>query len=366
MKKKHVVVSVTNHLVTDQRVHRTCTTLHSMGFKVTLVGRKWPSDFLLQPRLYSTKRFLLPINKGFLFYAFYNIRLFFYLLFTNTDVLLSNDLDTLPANFLVSRIKRIPLVYDSHEYFTEVPELINRPRIKKIWEKIERFILPRIKNAFTVSDSIAKIYKTKYNTDFKVIRNLPEYIESTTLEDNNKKNIVLYQGALNMGRGLEKLIEAMPLVENAILHIIGDGDITNELKERVAKKNLSHKVVFVGRVSFMNLREYTCKATIGVSLEEDMGLNYRFALPNKLFDYIHAGLPVLVSPLPEMKKMVEQYNIGIVLSKHTETEIASALNQMLSHKKELNQWSTNAKVAAQNLCWQKEEIKLKAIFATFI
>lgn len=366
MKKKHVVVSVTNHLVADQRVHRTCTTLHSMGFKVTLVGRKWPSDFLLQPRSYTTKRFLLPINKGFLFYAFYNIRLFFYLLFTNADVLLSNDLDTLPANFLVSRIKRIPLVYDSHEYFTEVPELMNRPGVKRCWEKIESLILPRIINAFTVSDSIAEAYKRKYNIAFEVIRNVPEYVQNIIPEVIYDENIILYQGALNVGRGLEKLIEAMYFVENATLQIIGDGDITNELKELVVKKKLNHKVVFIGKVSFENLRDYSRKATIGVSLEEDMGLNYRFALPNKLFDYIHAGLPVLVSPLPEMKKMVEQYNIGIVLSKHTETEIASALNQMLSHKKELNQWKANAKAAAQNLCWQKEEIKLKTIFATFV
>lgn len=365
MKKKHVVVSVTNHLVTDKRVHRTCVTLHSMGFKVTLVGRKWPSDTLLQPRLYSTKRFLFPVNNGFLFYAFYNIRLFFYLLFTTTDVLLSNDLDTLPANFLVSRIKRIPLVYDSHEYFTEVPELIHRPGVKKIWEKIESFILPRLKNAYTVSDSIADAYNRKYNTDFKVIRNLPEYVGSYTSEENND-NTVLYQGALNMGRGLEKLIEAMCYVESATLQIIGDGDISDKLKERVAKKNLHRKVIFVGKVPFEQLQEYTRKATIGVSLEEDMGLNYRFALPNKLFDYIHAGTPVLVSALPEMKKIVEQYQVGIVLKNHTETEIASALNRMLSNKKELHQWRANAKAAAQNLCWQNEEIKLKAIFAPFI
>lgn len=139
---KKLVLTVTNNLVSDNRVHKVATTLVGMGFDVTLVGRTWPSNSKLNPRNYSTRRFALLFNKGFLFYANYNIRLFFYLLYKRFDVILSNDLDSLTACFVASKITRANLVYDSHEYFTELPELVDRPFVKMTWEKIESFILP--------------------------------------------------------------------------------------------------------------------------------------------------------------------------------------------------------------------------------
>lgn len=366
MEGKHIVVSVINDLVTDQRVHKTCSTLQSMGFCVILVGRKLPDSLPLQPRNYITKRFFLPINKGFLFYAFFNLRLFFYLLFSKASVLVSNDLDTLPANYLVSFLRKIPLVYDSHEYFTEVPELINRPRVKYIWEKIEACILPHIKYAFTVSPSIAEAYNKKYKIDFKVIRNLPEYNEQKNNSVENPNNTILYQGALNVGRGLENVIEAMQYVENATLQIIGDGDISEKLKLHAIEKNVNSKVQFIGKIPFDKLKEYTQKATIGLSVEEAKGLNYQFALPNKLFDYIHANIPVIVSHLIEMEKIVCEFDIGVVLKENTSKEIAKTINEILSNKEKLNNWRANTQNAAQILCWQNEELKLKAIFTPFI
>ncbi|MCA1760901.1 MAG: hypothetical protein LC658_14130, partial [Bacteroidales bacterium] len=121
--KKRIIVSVTSDLVSDNRVHKTCTTLGEMGFEVLLVGRKLAGSQPLSPRNYQTKRIKLFFNKGPLFYACFNFRLFCLLLFSKCDLLLSNDLDTLPANFLASKLKNKPLVYDSHEFFTEVPEL---------------------------------------------------------------------------------------------------------------------------------------------------------------------------------------------------------------------------------------------------
>ena len=170
---KKIIVSVTSDLVSDNRVHKVCTTLNNMGFEVLLVGRKLPGSLPVDARQYAVKRFNLVFHKGPLFYAAYNFRLYLFLLFSNFDILLSNDLDTLPANFIASKVKNKPLVYDSHEYFTEVPELINRPRVKKVWEWLEKKMIPNIKTAFTVCNSIAKIYEAKYGTPFKVVRNLP-------------------------------------------------------------------------------------------------------------------------------------------------------------------------------------------------
>ena len=126
---RRVIISVVSDLVTNQRVLRTALALHSKGLIVTLVGRQMRSSLQIPERPYQTKRFKLGFETGPLFYAFYNIRLFFFLLFSKADILVTNDLDTLLPNFIISRLKKSVLFYDSHEYFTEVPELVNRPRI---------------------------------------------------------------------------------------------------------------------------------------------------------------------------------------------------------------------------------------------
>ena len=171
--KKRVIVSVTNDLVSDNRVHKTCMSLTNMGFNVLLVGRLLPGSPILTPRSYSVKRMKLFFHKGFLFYACYNMRLILLLLFTSFDLLLANDLDTLPANFLVSRLKNKPLVYDSHEYFTEVPELVSRHKVRCVWEWLERKMVPKLKYAYTVSGSIAETYTNKYGVEFRTVRNCP-------------------------------------------------------------------------------------------------------------------------------------------------------------------------------------------------
>ncbi|MCF6185522.1 MAG: glycosyltransferase [Bacteroidales bacterium] len=195
-KKQKIIISVTNDLVADNRVHKVADSLIKFGFEILLVGRKLPGSLHVN-REYKTKRFKLLFNKGAMFYAFYNIRLFFFLLFAKADIFLSNDLDTLPANFIASKIRNKKLVYDSHEYFTEVPELVNRPKIKRIWENTEKRILPKIKFLYTVCNSIADIYNKKYGINMKVVRNIPEcekvfkYEKPELPEDITGKKIIL-------------------------------------------------------------------------------------------------------------------------------------------------------------------------------
>ena len=154
------IVSVTNDLYTDQRVHKVCLFLESQGYSVLLVGRKRKNSIPLPERSYATKRLNLFFDSGVKFYAEYNMRLFFLLLFKRVKILVSNDLDTLLANYTVTKFKpNVQLCYDSHEYFTEVPELINRPRVQKIWEGIEAWIFPKIKSIYTVNNSISKLYQ---------------------------------------------------------------------------------------------------------------------------------------------------------------------------------------------------------------
>ncbi|MFP5470625.1 MAG: glycosyltransferase [Bacteroidia bacterium] len=351
--KNRAIITVTNDLVTDQRAHKIALTLVEMGYDITLVGRQFNHSKELQ-RTYNTKRFKLLFNKGFLFYACYNIRLFFYLIVNPADLIWSCDLDTLSACYLSSKIKKSKLVYDSHELFTEVPELNNRPTIKKIWLIIEQWIFPKLKIIFTVSHSIAKIYSEKYKVDVRVVRNLPfkkDFLGSFS----DRENIILYQGAINLNRGVEELVLAMNMVSNASLLIVGDGDVINSVKELVRLNNLENKVKFFGKVPFEDLDEISNQAILGVSLEKSSSKSYAYSLPNKVFDYIKNGVPVLVSNLPEVKKIVEQYNVGQVLNEISPKEIADKINVLLSSKEMLQHYSKNCVEAHQELNWEHEK-----------
>lgn len=360
---KRILVSVTNDLVTDQRVHKVCTTLTQMNFDVLLIGRKFTNSKKIN-RAYPTTRIKLLFNTGFLFYAEYNFRLFFKLLFLKKEILLSNDLDTLLPNYLISSIFRKKLVHDSHELFTEVPELINRPFVQKFWLKIEAFILPKLKNCYTVSDSIAYYYNTKYHVNFCVIKNLPHKINSCKIEsfpfNSKNKKIILYQGAINKARGLELMIEAMKFLENIIFVIIGSGDLESKIKQQITSLNFENKIKFLGEISPYNLEKLTPLADLGISLEEDYGLNYKYALPNKLFDYIQAEVPVLVSNLPEMKKVVKEHAIGEVVVSRKPKKLANQINTIL--QKEKGFYSEQLKAAGNKLIWKNEEEKLKNLF----
>jgi glycosyltransferase involved in cell wall biosynthesis len=301
-----------------------------------------------------------------LFYAEFNIRLFLLLLFSKSDVLLANDLDTLPANFLAAKLKNKKLVYDSHEYFTEVPELIKRPRTKRIWEWIERKTVPAVDDAYTVCDSIAEIYTKKYSINFKVVRNVPIPEEIKPKVKARSHKIILYQGALNTGRGLQQAILAMQFIKDAKLLLVGDGDIARELKTLVSEKNLNAKVEFAGRMSIEDLKKITPQADVGLSIEEDRGLNYRYTLPNKLFDYAHAGVPVVVSNLPEMAAIVKKYQIGEICRKLNPEELASTIIEVLRNGEKRKFWKANLVHAATELNWVNEEIIVKKIYSPFL
>lgn len=356
---KKIIVSVSNDLTTDQRVAKVCNTLVNAGYKIVLIGRKLSESKDLN-RKYTTKRIKLLFNSGFMFYAEFNIRLFFVLLFFKKDMLLSNDLDTLLPNYLVSKFQNKRIVYDSHELFSEIPELVHRPFIKKCWTSLESWMLPKLKNTYTVCNSIANYYNNKYESNFKTILNLPtqkELIKGSFPFSVEGKKIILYQGAINIGRGLEFMIETMQFLQNHILVIIGTGDIFNQLKKQVTHKNLQNKVFFLGRIEPDELHKITPLADVGISIEEDLGLNYKFALPNKIFDYIQAEIPILVSDLPEMKHVVLKYNVGEIVQERTPEKLANQI-MVLTQK----DFSAALKKAKTTLIWENQEEKLLKIF----
>ncbi len=371
--KKRVVVSVINDLVTDQRVNKVCQTLVSIGCDVLLVGRRLQNSPEMDSREYGYRRMKLFWERGPLFYAEFNIRLFCFLLFRKSDMLISNDLDTLLPNYLVSRIRKTPLVYDSHEYFTEVPELVSRKRVQKVWKFIERNLFPKLTDTITVNDSIANLFERDYGIKPTVVRNIPRGL---TAIDNITRNslglpdnvpILILQGSgINVQRGVEELIEAMVYVNDAILLIIGGGDVINKLKEMVEYHKLVSRIIFKPRLPYHEMMKFTSVANLGLTLDKPLNLNYMYSLPNKLFDYIQAGIPVLSSRLPELEKIITKYKIGDFIKDHDPVNIAEKINHMLSNQDLMDEWKKNCIFASKELVWENEEKSLIKIYRKYV
>ena len=350
-----ILVFATTDLVSDQRVHRTALTLHQVGHDVLTIGRRLDSTPNKIDRKYKVKHFRMVFRKGFLFYLFFNLRVFNYLLFHRFDLVCSNDLDTLLGCRLGCMIRRKPVVYDSHELFTEIPELIDRPLIRGIWRSIERIFLKGVKFSSTVSDGIANEYKKRYGIKMEVIRNVP--FRNENFGHKSTRPTIIYQGALNKGRGLELAIEMIKYLPCYYLIIVGGGDLELKLRKLVIELDLVDRVEFRGRLNQEKLHELTCKAWLGLSLEEDMGLSYHFALPNKLFDYVQAQIAVLVSNLPEMAKIVGEYGIGLVASTRNPKELADLVANFFEDKNRREITYDNINKAFNILIWGERKIE---------
>jgi len=364
--KKRIYLAVTNDIQGDQRVHKTATTLKRNGWDPMVVGRRLPESNQLT-REYFIHRFRLYFNKGPLFYFFYNLRLLVFLLFRPFELLVANDLDTLPGIWLCAKLRRKPFIYDSHEYFTEVPELVDRPRIKRFWKTLEQFLMPKVRYMITVNDSIAQLFVDEFSIKPLVIKNLPVLANWSNqsagmMSKPSEKPIILYQGALNIGRGLEQMIEAMKLLPDYYFVLIGGGDLEDTLKQMVKDLELSDRIWMPGRIELEKLPFYTRMASVGISLEQDIGLNYRLSLPNKLFDYMHAGLPVLVVDLPEIARIVRDVDFGLIITDCAPINIASSINEMFDDTKRLQNWAMNASRAAQEYCWEHQEEGLLQLY----
>jgi len=363
---KRIVLSATNDLFCDQRIDKVCKSLTKNGFHVTVVGRRYNNSPILPPRDYHVKRLHLFFKKGPFFYAEFNLRLFFYLLFIKVDILVANDLDTLLPNVLVKKMRNKKLVFDAHEYFCGILEIQHRPRVKKIWQRIEKFCFPKTDVVVTVSKSIADKYQEEYGKNVSVVRNIPvlEIRENMNVTDNDKPVIILQGNAIHKDRGGEEIVEALPLINNANLLIVGQGDMIPKMKARVTELNLQERVAFIGTVTPEKLRTYTTSADLGIALDKNVSLNHYYSLPNKLFEYIHAGTPVISSDLPERKRIIEQYDVGVVVPDLEPATVANAINSILNNKEKLNQLKANCMAATQELNWENEEKLLLKLYLT--
>jgi len=356
--KGTIVFSITNYIAGDQRMQRICAALISNAFHVTLIGRKPKEPNDLADYLFETRQISCFFSKGKAFYFEYNFRLFWRLLFTKADIFGAVDLDTILPVLAVAWLKGKRATYDAHEYFTEVPEVYARQAIRKIWKTVERFALPKMDAHYTVTESIALLFKAEYNLNFTVIRNLSRLKENRPGTAGEK--FILYQGALNRGRGLEKLIEAMPSIDMN-LKIAGRGDVEMELHALVKKLGLQEKVNFLGFLNPDQLDQISYQAFLGYNLLENQGKSYYYSLANKTFDYMQAGIPVLCSPFPEYLALEQEYSF-IYFSELTVSEIIRSVNFLINNPTEYEIRKQAALEAKQVLNWEMEQIKLAQIY----
>jgi len=365
-----ILSAVLNNIETDQRLDKVCHSLLKFGFDVELIGTTLKGKPNLN-KPYQTFLIEQKNQSSIKMYAEFNYKLFFLLLkkVDKQTVLLANDLDSLLPFYLVSKIKNLPLVFDSHEIFSELPSLHNRPKTKKVWKTLERFLVPKIKYFYTVSDGYANWFRKEYGANPAVIRNVPNRTKLNDKqnliffrlpENPNNEKILLYQGAINMSRGIDKMIKAFQYVNNCQFWIAGEGPKKTEYEQLVKELNLTNRIHFLGNIPPKTLKTITPLADVGMSMEEDLGLSYRYALPNKLFDFIQAGVPVLATNLPEIKKTVQEYKVGKVIENHSPKHLAEKLQEILTEGKK--SYQENIIKAASELCWENEEKKLKIIF----
>lgn len=356
---KKIIVSVISDLVTDQRVQKECNTLHKMGYQVLLVGRKSDRNFVLKELAYKTIRFQNLFAKGPWMYLVFNVQLFVYLLFAKADILWANDLDTLLPNFIVSRLKKSTLIYDSHEYFTES---VYKRSSKKLWEMLEQKLFPRLKNVITVNNSIKNIYENKYNVPVTVIRNVPYPFKRTNTGNVSvlpaqTKNLIIQGMGLNENRGSEEAISMMQhLPDDFHLYFVGSGTILDKLKKMVVDLKLQLKISFIDPLPYDKMMHITMQGFLGLIFEKiDVSHEHLFSLPNKLFDYVHAGIPVLSTEAVEIKSIITQFNIGTFVHNLNPEEMAKKVMEISEDKEKYYLWKRNTVTASKDLNWENEE-----------
>jgi glycosyltransferase involved in cell wall biosynthesis len=259
-----------------------------------------------------------------------------------------------------SRKSGFRFVYDSHEYFTEVPELEGRGLVKNIWSRIGHFGIPRARAAYTVGPRLASELTKKYDRQFGVVRNVPPLENLATVSFVKRKPWIFYQGALNKGRGLEAMISAMHNIEGLKLVLAGEGDLSTSLRDLVARSNLGDKVEFLGRIEPEQLKEITREVLIGVNLLEKRSRSYYYSLANKFFDYMHAGTPSITMAFPEYIEIMKSYDVGIAIESLDPVSIQTAI----THLRDPDHWSRCSAAsthAARMYNWQNEEKVLLGI-----
>jgi glycosyltransferase involved in cell wall biosynthesis len=273
-------------------------------------------------------------------------------------------MDTLPAARIAGILKRKPVIFDGHEFFSELPELHKRKLVKNIWWLLEKIFLPGSNLFYTVSPGLVELYKQRLNCNFTLLRNLPLAKPTRAIPVLKSRQFkILYQGALNVGRGIKQTIEALKYLPGYKFIIVGQGDSTEELKNLTKNLSLESQVEFIGAVPFEALQEYQKDVMVGICIYEEMGLNHYYSLPNRIFDYMQSGIPVISSHFPDMANIVKGNNTGLVINDIEPRNVAAAIREACENMELRKTWQKTIPAAAAKFIWENEEHKMQQVKA---
>ncbi len=369
----HICMVAFSDLRFDYRIFREATSLHGAGHSVTIIAAAFSAAPLDGWDAFDTH--LIPIDRSRslrLLYPLFWRRVGQILEHVRADAYHAHDLDALWPCARAARRSRRPLIYDSHEFWTEQSSLVNRPLMRGIWNLLEGRLVERVDRAITVSPSIAHSLEKRYPSlgSIAVLRNLPLYKPHEqsdrirqTLGLAPDRPIVLYQGGFLTGNGLREQIRAAGAFGDAAFVLIGDGPCEAELKELVRSLQFEERVYFIDRVPFHQLHAYTCSADLGLCLIKGTGQSFYYSLPNKLFEYMMGGLPVLASNFPEMQRVVEETGAGVVADPSDGEAIGRAVHALLSDEQGRARQREAALRAAQQFNWEREAEGLVQLYA---
>lgn len=376
----NISMIVLNPFTHDARVAKEANTLQKSGHRVT-VNALWAKGLPEQETSiegYKIRRVRVKARERRLFPGAAWLEMLPKLIsdigFQHPDVIHAHDLNALiPASLAASRIK-VKLIYDSHEFETGRDAESSRANRFKgwFWGQMERILIHRAQAVITVSPSIANALTNKYKIATPaIIRNCPESLPipprgilRAQLHIPPEMPIVLFQGVLGPDRGLIPLVYAIAQVPDCCLVLIGEGPLQRQIRQLAQETGLGDRLYEFKKVPLRELLNYTCDASLGTCLTENTCLNHFYSLPNKLFEYLMVGVPVLASNFPDMRSIVEQSNAGVVADPGNIAAIRDALQRALTNRVYLEQMSRNARQAAETRYnWEHEAQTLLSIYA---
>lgn len=317
------------------------------------------------------RRLLVAVHKPLMFLDWYG-RAYRLVVADPPQALHAHDLITLPAAVALARRLDLRLVYDAHELYPEMSTLSRRER--HIWTGLERLLAPQADDVITVCESIAGELAERYGVARpEVLLNCPVRIDPpdrarsplrTFVGDlPDGEPIVLYQGGFALHRGLPALIRAAGRLRRGVVVLMGWGTLEEELRRLVATEGLADRVRIVPPVPAPDVLAHAAGADIGVIPYEPVGLNNTYTTPNKLFDYMTAGLPVVASRLPELRRFVEGEGIGVTFTPGDPAAMAAAIQGILDDPGAAAAMRARAHAAAERYTWEGESRKLLALYS---
>jgi glycosyltransferase involved in cell wall biosynthesis len=369
-KKKSVTISFLGNANHDTRVTNLTNSLIDDGNDVKVISFDWTTSNF-QSVVGDTSIYKLVKEKNSLSYYFKFLAILFKeLKKTNSSIYIAEDLFTLPLVTFIAKMRGAKLYYNSREFYAFLAGLRNKPRTQSIIRMLEKFFIKKADKVFVTGEGDSDFLQEYYGiNNIVVIRNLPLLQKASSKKDFRKilkisevSTIILYQGVILEGRGFEPILRAMQNIQNCDLVVLGSGVFQTKYEKISEELGIKNRVHFLGNIDQSDLINYTAAADIGVALIENISKSYYYALPNKLFEYIMAGLPVLISDLPQMKKIVLNYSVGEVVNLEKSDDLSKTIQAFISNKPKLNYYKQNTIEASEELNWQKEYQKVKHLF----